>query len=443
MKNNFEKYYQAVKYLESLPNISQPDYMAVPTRRDGRSLFLKRFKYFLNLLGNPQKDLKYIHVGGSSGKGSVAMMIHSILTEAGYKSGVYTSPYSTTPIEKIKVGNLLIGPDEFVGILEKIKPAIDKSYQQSPYGRPSWFEIYTAIAIIYFKQKKCDYAVLEVGLGGRYDATNIIPAPVITIINVIDYDHVDLLGKTLTKIALEKAAIIKPKTKFFTTDTNSKKVLKIFKQACKAKKAEFNLVKSPTKKYQLSLLGEHQQKNAEIAKAACRRLGIPENKIRLGLQKAKMPCRIEIIQKNPLVILDGAHNPSKMKTLVETLKNLNLSNHQRVKKLTYKKLYLIIALTNERSATQIFKEIQLLADYLFITRYESTLRKCYPPLQLTKKLKSKKPTEIFLDPYMALQKAMKLAKKNDLILVTGSFYLAGELRKYWRSEEKILLERKI
>jgi len=429
MKNNFEKYHRAVRYIESLPNIGQPDYM---TAKSGRFLFLKRFEYFLKILGNPHKNLKYIHVGGSSGKGSVAMMIHSVLTESGHKSGVYTSPYSTTPIEKIKVGNFLISPDEFARLLDEIKPAIDIAYKKSPYGRPSWFEIYTALAIMYFKQKKCDYAILEVGLGGRYDATNIIPAPVITVINIIDYDHVDLLGKTLAGIAREKAAIIKPKTQFFTTSKNDKKILDIFRQACRNKKAEFNLVEQPTKCYRIGMLGEHQQRNAALAAAACKKLGVSESKIVRGLKKAKMPCRLEIVRKNPLIILDGAHNPSKMKTVTEVVKNL-----------TYQKLYLIIALTNERNAVQVFKEIHPLADYLFITRYESASRKCYPPLRLAKKLKFKKPTEIFLDPHMALEKAIRLAGKNDLILVTGSFYLTGDLRKHWRGEEKVLQDRKI
>ena len=426
---NFEKYFNAVNYLESIQNLPQDDYFV---KKTGRSIFLKRLKYFLKQIGNPHQGLKYIHVGGTSGKGSVANMIQSVLVEAGYKTGLYTSPFPTTSIEKIKVNNLLIDPLELAKIVEDIKPAIDKTYTHSPFGRPSYFEIFTTIAFIYFKKQKCDYVVLEVGLGGRHDATNIIPVPEITIINKIDYDHTEILGKTLVEITKEKAAIIKPKTVFFTSSQNHPTVLKIFRKTCQKNQAEFNLVKPAKQTYKLNLLGRHQQENAALATAVCLRLGISENIIKTGLSKVKLSCRTEVIQKNPMVILDGAHNISKLKTTTKVIKNL-----------TYKKLYTIIALTNDRNAAQVFKEIVSLSDYLFLTRFQNTSRKCYPPVKLAEKIKSNKQTEIFLDPKMALQKALKLTGKNDLILITGSFYLAGELRKHWRSEEDILEKRKI
>ena len=429
MKNDFEKYYQAVKYLESMANLPEPEYLSL---KKGRSLFLKRFAYFLKLLGNPHKNLKYIHIGGTSGKGSVAAMIQEILTEAGYTTGLYLSPHPTTTIERIKVDRLLIGPDEFADLMNRIKPKIDLAYQKSPYGRPSYFEILTALAFLYFKEKKCDYAVLEVGLGGKYDATNIIPRAEATVINLIDYDHTHLLGETLTKIAEEKAAIIKPKTAFFTTGLNHYRVLEILKKTCLKNKAKFNVVNPPKTRYQLQLLGQHQQNNAALAAAVCRHLGVAEAKIKSGLAKVKLSCRTEIIQKNPMIILDGAHNASKMKTTLETIKNL-----------TYQKLYLIIALTKTKNPKTIFKNIQSLAAKVFISRYQSSERKCYPPLELAKKMKLKKPAEIYLDAKTAFNQARKQAGKNDLILVTGSFYLAGELRQHWRNEESLLEERKI
>jgi len=428
MKNNFKKYYQAIQYLESFNRLPQDDYFI---KKHGRQIFLKRLEYFLNLISNPHKNLKYIHIGGTAGKGSVAVMIQSILTEAGFKTGLYTSPFCTTSIEKIKVDNLLISPAEFVKIVESLKPIIDLCYQNSPFGRPSYFEIFTAIAFLYFKQKKCDYVVLEVGLGGRYDATNIIPPPKITIINLIDYDHTEVLGSTLTKIAREKAAIIKPKTIFFTVKQNPR-VLKILQTACKKNKARFNLISKPDQQYKLGLLGQHQQKNSALAAAAGKRLGISEAKIKAGLKKAELPCRLEIIKQKPLIILDGAHNLSKLKTTTEFIKNL-----------TYDKLYLIIALTNQRNPKEIFNEIKSIADYIFVTRYLVHAKRAYAPKELAKKLNSKKPVEIFLDPQLALKKALTLAKKDDLILVTGSFYLAGELRNIWRPEEKILKEKKV
>jgi len=427
MKNNFEKYKNAVEYLESIVNLDQPDYMSL---KRGRSLFLRRFEYFLKNLGNPQNSLKFIHVGGTSGKGSVATMIQTILTEAKIKTGLYLSPHPTTTIERIKVNNLFIAPDEFADLVEKIKPMIDKTYLNSPYGRPSYFEILTALAFLYFKKQKCEYAVLEVGLGGKYDATNIIKKAEATVINKIGYDHEHILGNSLEEIAKEKAGIIKPKTDFFTTEQNNKNVINIFEKICRKNKIKCNIVTKPEEKYKLKLLGKHQQQNAALALAVTKKIGIKETKIKTGLNRVKMSCRTEIIQKNPLVILDGAHNKSKMDSTVRIIKNL-----------TYKKLYLIIALTNTRNPVEIFKKIKPSADYFFVTRYQSTERKCYSPKELAKKLKLKKTVEIYLDSQMALEKALKLANKDDLILVTGSFFLAGELRKNWRSEEDILKER--
>lgn len=415
--------------MESIQNIAQDDYFI---KKTGRSIFLKRMGALLKELGNPHLGVNYIHIGGTSGKGSVANMIQSILTQAGYKTGLFTSPYPTTSIEKIKINKQLISPDEFAKLTEKIKPAVDRVYLRSPYGRPSYFEIFTAIGFLYFKQHHCDYVVLEVGLGGRHDATNIIPQADITVINRIGYDHTEILGKTLSQIAKEKAAIIKPRTIFFTTNQNSPKVLNIFKEACRKNQVPFNVVKTPTTRYQLKLLGEHQQDNAQIAEQVARYLKIDNQTIRTGLSKVKMSCRTEIIQTKPLVILDGAHNQSKIKTTLQIIDNL-----------TYQKLYLIIALTNERNATEIFKEISTKADQIIITRHLSPSRRCYPPKKIAAKLKSKKPIMIFLDPFQALKQALNQANKNDLILVTGSFYLAGLLRQHWRDESKILTERKI
>jgi len=425
MSKNFSAYFAATKYLDSLVNLS------ITGDSKKNRLELKRFAYFLHLLNDPQRGLKYIHIGGTSGKGSVANMICNILTEAGYITGLYTSPHPTTPIEKIKVNDLLIAPEDFAKLLNQIKPAIDQAYIKSPYGRPTWFEINTAIALLYFKKLHCNYVILEVGLGGKTDATNIIPPAKITIINQVHFDHLKKLGNTLTAIAKQKAGIIKTKTQFFTPNTNHSTVLKIFRQRCRQVDTNFNLIKPPKKPYKLKLLGEHQQLNAELAASACRQLGVAESKIRAGLKKTAISCRLEIIQQKPLVILDGGHNQSKIKSVATLIKNL-----------TYQKLYLIIALTLERNGAQVFKYLLPLADQLVITRYQASVRKCYPPLLLAKRLNFSGPQAIFLDSNQALANTLRQAGSKDLILITGSFYLAGELRKHWRPELKILTQRK-
>lgn len=426
----YEKYFKAVKYLESIHEKANADYSK---KKSGQSLFLKRTQYFLNQLGNPEKDFKFIHVAGSTGKGSVATMIHQILVADGKKAGLYTSPYPTTSIEKIKVGNLYIAPSEFVKIVEKIKPTILESQKNSPYGQPSYFEIFMGIALLYFKQQKCEYVVLEVGLGGRYDATNIIKKAEATIINVIDLDHTKILGKTLTKIAAEKAGIIKPNTNVYTTSANSKEVLNIFKKACGKVKVPLHIIRPPKSPFRLQLLGKNQQSNAAIATAVASKLKISKTTIKKGLNKVKLSCRFEIIQTKPTVILDLAHNISKMKSVVKNLKNL-----------TYNKLYLIIALTSERNPKEIFKDFKNLTNYTYITKFKPSVptRKVFKPALLAKQIDFKNKTKVVLNPHQALTQALRCATNDDIILITGSIFLAGGLRKHWISEEKILTTRK-
>ncbi len=455
MEKQFQKYFTAVKYLESINNIPQNDYFV---KKTGRSLFLKRFTYFLNLIGNPQNDLKFIHISGTSGKGSIAYMIEAILTESGLNTGLYTSPHCTTTIERIKAGGLFINPNEFADMVDKLKPKINYAALHSPFGRPSYFEIITAMAFLYFKKKKCAYVVLEVGLGGSFDATNVIRQAEITIINLIDYDHVNILGKKLTAIAKEKSAIIKPGTTVFTTAKNKKSVINIFRQASQEQKVKLHIIKPPQTKYHLPLVGDHQQANAELASRVCQKLGIPKNKIIAGLKKVKLPCRFEIIQKNPTVILDGAHNFSKINSTVAALKNLTHSTRfalaparraslgstlSGTEGLTYKKLYLIIALTKERNPKKVFKNLIPLADKIFITSFKLEPKRKYPPQKLARDLLTKKQMKIFTNSKKALTAALKDANNNDIVLVTGSLYLAGEIRNQFIKEEIILNKRKI
>ena len=429
MPQHFDRYYRAVTYLESLPKIQQPDYLQAVA---GRRFFIERFNVFLRALGNPEKKIKhFIHVGGTSGKGSVATMIHEILTHAGYTTGLYVSPYVTTPIEKIKVNTLLIAPDIFARYVEMFSPVIDKLYRHSKYGRPSWFEIYTAIALQYFADQRVDYAVLEVGLGGRFDATNVIPAPIAAVINTVDFDHTDLLGNTLTKIAKEKAGIIKRGSVVYTPSTNHRNVIRVLQTTTKKINAQLHVIKPPKTPYSLQLHGKAQQHNAALAAAVGRQLGCSKKAITAGLQAAWLPARFEIIQKKPLVILDGGHNKSKIETVVKNLEHL-----------TYKKLYLIIALTKSRNPAAIFKTLIPKATEIICTRFTaSTHHVPYPPLQLAKKIKTNKPLTVTLDPFRAVRQTLSRAHAGDCVLITGSLYLTGELRTYWRSEAAVLKNR--
>lgn len=417
------KYHEAITYLESFTNLPlEGDYMI---DRNNLEVYIKRMKYFLKLLGNPHKNLKYIHIAGTAGKGTVTSMVHEILHSAGKNVGSFSSPSVTTSLEKIKVGGQYIAPDELADIVESLKPYIDEAYMHGPYGRPSYFEIFLAIAFIYFKNKKCDWVVLEVGLGGRYDATNVIEKPVVTAITNIDYDHTELLGKTLTRIAYEKAGIIKNDSVLFTTEQRQH-ILKIFKNICKSKYTTFN---------KLTSRDNTGGQNELLATAIAKYIGIDDNSIATGIHNAKLPCRFEIIQEKPIVILDGAHNRSKVKSTTDHLKRIN-----------YKKLYLVIGIAKNKDSLSMLKQIIPQADVVYFTRFLTKDRACAHPKELLAIsrafLKKEAETRVFLDPHKALSTALKNASREDAVLVTGSFFLAGELRKRWFPEEKILRTRK-
>lgn len=411
---NFQSYFDAVSYLESLSSVSGIKQYAKDQKPD---YFIKKTRYFFNLLGNPQNDFQIIHITGTAGKGSTANYVQYLLNQNGLQAGLFTSPYATTSIEKIKVGDFFISPEEFVSIVNYLKPYIDKTYMECPYGPVSYFEIFFAIAILYFQRKKCKWIVLEVGLGGTYDATNIITAPKISVITNIDYDHTNILGKTLTKIAKDKAGIIKNNCIFITAEKRPH-ILKIFKSIAK---------KRNVKKF-IKVSG----RNEELAIAIAKEIGIKN----VSLANApKLPCRLEIMREKPLVVLDGAHNPLKI--------SYSLS---KIKKLKINKILAIVAISADKDYLKIVKEVASVAHQVFFTRFLISERECAPPkelLKIYKKIKPKGKGFVSLDPYIALDLALKTAKINDVVVVIGSFFLAGELRKYWHKEEDILQDRKI
>jgi len=421
---NFDRFHKSVAYIDSLANLPLfAEYMK-PGKQSHPEIYLKRMRYFLGLLGNPERGLKFVHITGTSGKGTVATMAHNSLVVSGKKVGLFTSPFVVCLIEKIQVGRQFISPEEFADLVEKIKPAIDFAYRSGKYGRPSHFEINFAVALLYFKQKKCEWAVLEVGCGGRYDATNIIPAPVLSAITCIDYDHTEILGKTLKKIAYDKAGIIKRGSKFFTTETRPE-LLSMFEKICQEKQANFRKIDP----------GVAGDSNRALAEALGKALGLSEKSIEKGISETRLAARFEKVSSKPVIILDGAHNRSK-------ISHTNL----QLKKERYKKLFLVMALAENKDSQEIFKQIVPIADEVFFTRFASKDRKPAPPLRLFKDagpyLKKGVRTGIFLDSHDAFAEARLRAGKDDCILVTGSFYLAGELRKLWYPEEKILKNRR-
>ncbi len=296
---------------------------------------LERVKALCDMLGNPQDSLKFIHVAGTNGKGSFCAMTDSILREAGYRVGLFTSPYIVDFNERMRIDGDCITNDELVELVEIIKPFADKMED-----KPTEFELITAIAFLYFAKHKCDYVVLECGLGGRLDATNIIKTSILSVITGISLDHTSILGDTVEKIAAEKAGIIKQgvpvlwcgsdrdaervieekareigASEFLRVDTS---LLNIQKMSLDGTIFDFGKYKD----LKLSLLGSYQPRNAANVLSAIEILKgqgvkIKENAIRLGLSKVIWRARFEIISKAPLFIADGGHNPEGIDAAVD------------------------------------------------------------------------------------------------------------------------------
>ncbi len=423
LRERYRKYKEAVAFVESFSNTSfRNNYGS--GKRDP-VFFLERTRFFLKLIGNPEAGLKFIHITGTAGKGSVSAMVHDILVSANKKAGLFTSPHVTASIEKIKEGQLYISPEDFVSITAHLKPYIKKA-ESSAFGAPSSFEIFLAIAFIYFKKRKCEWVVLEVGLGGRYDATNVIKKPKVTAITSIDYDHTEILGKTLPKIAFDKAGIIKKGSLFFTSEQKPS-LQKLFKKICGEQGAAF---------HRIGKQKGYQDYNRKLASAIAESIGIPDENIKKGIEKMKLPCRFEMAEEKPIIILDGAHNRAKIRS---TLAN--------IKKLSYEKLAVIIAISDtKKDNTAILKPLATIADTIIVTSLKGGERPSVHPNSLLPELKKYKKRKtrlkVVMNPHDALLLARKNAGNKDCILVTGSFFLAGELRTEWFSEKWVLENRK-
>ncbi len=387
---------------------------------------MDRTRYFLELIGSPHKGFKYVHITGTAGKGTVSTMVHSSLVSANKKAGLFTSPYVTTAAEEIKVGDAFISPQEFTDIVEHLKSFIAKAASDEKFGAPSAFELFLAIAFIHFKRQKCEWVVLEVGLGGRYDCTNAITDPVVTAITNIDYDHTEILGKTLKEIAYDKAGIIKKGCSFFTSEQRPQ-IVRIFRDICLEKKAVFSQI--PKQKV-------YQEYNMLLARAMAEKMGLSQEAIEKGTAGIRLPGRFETIQDKPTIILDGAHNRAKVRS---TISNLG--------KIKYKRLTVIVALSNTKKDNRaILGPLAAAADRIIVTSFENGPRKSVHPKALLPYVSAaKRPkalAHVILDPHQALAYARKHASAVDCILVTGSFFLAGELRKEWFPEEWVLKNRK-
>ena len=396
---------------------------------------LGRTQALLKKMGNPEKDLKYVHIAGTNGKGSTAAMTASILRKAGYRTGLYTSPYIYRFHERMQIDGEQISDEDLIEITEYVKPLAD-SMEESP----TEFELVCCIAFEYFKRKKCDIVVLEVGMGGEFDATNVIPAPEAAVITNIGLDHTDVLGSTVEEIALTKSGIFKEGgSAVIYRGTPS--VEAVFENVCREKhislkKADFDGLKlhahglegqvfdcGARKNLHLPLLGDHQLHNAAVVLSVADTLiekgwKISEQNIYDGIRDVSWPGRFDIVSRDPLFIIDGGHNPQCIEALVKNIQD-------------YLQNKTVIALTGvlaDKDYGEMYKPVMPLVQQ-FVCITPDNPRKLDAD-QLALYLQGAGANATPCDSIReGVIKAIELAGKDGVVLCFGSLYSIGAIHE--------------
>jgi dihydrofolate synthase / folylpolyglutamate synthase len=409
----------------------------------GIRLGLDNIKKLLELLGNPQDNLKIIHVAGTNGKGSTCSFISTILKESGYKVGLYTSPFLETFTERIRVNGENIPEEEVAKIVSLIKEKIEKMVSEG-YSYPTEFEIVTAMAFYYYNQENVDFVALEVGLGGRYDATNVIDNPLVSVITSISLDHTSILGDTLAKIAFEKGGIIKENgtTISYPQQKEAKEVIENICRENKSKYIEVNFndinIKESNINYQkydcvingreykdleIKLIGEHQVNNSVLALNVIdyikrnENIDISDESIKKGLIETKWPGRIEKIKEDPMFIIDGAHNEEGATSLAKSIDRYFEDKNK----------ILLIGMLED-------KDIDSVLDIL-IPRFNQVITttpdnpRAIDANSLKEKI-DRYSVEVICKPEIkdAVDYTLNNSNKEDVIISAGSLYMIGNVR---------------
>ncbi len=395
---------------------------------------LNKTENLLKRLGNPHHSLKCIHIAGTNGKGSVAAMIASILSKQGYKVGTYTSPHLVRFTERICINGSEIRQEQVVSLYNAVKSVME------PGNLPTFFEVVTTMAFKYFCDEQVDWAVVEVGMGGRLDATNVI-TPAVSIITNVSMDHQEFLGNTLAAIAREKAGIIKENVPVVSS-AKQPMVQAIIKTTCFRNKAplllygnDFKIRREDNRFFHymgknktlnnlsVSLLGEHQKINAAVAIACIEALEekglikVDDGVIKTALKSVKWPGRLEIVERNPTIILDGAHNPGGAESLKQVLKSLS-----------YNRLHLVLGIMADKDIKAILRKLLPRAETVIFTK-PRYVRAADP--EYLKKVARPYASRFYVIPDVeqAIRQARLEADPEDLICITGSLYFVGEVKE--------------
>jgi dihydrofolate synthase/folylpolyglutamate synthase len=444
---------------------------------DRREFRLDRMRELLCRLDNPHEAFPIVHVAGTKGKGSTAAMIAAVLAAAGYRTGLYSSPHLERVEERMAVDGCPCAPADFIELVARVRPIVesmdDRAEQSNSAGRPTYFEVTTAMALVEFARRRVDAAVVEVGLGGRLDSTNVCQ-PAVSVITSISFDHMKQLGNSLASIAREKAGIIKPGVPVVSGVTDREPRCVITETARERRCAlaqlgeHFDLSYTAPQNLQanasrgrmsfvsripgqehfyedleLGLVGRHQATNSAVALATLAQLRargwvVPEGAVREGLAAVCLPARVEVVARRPVVIVDAAHNEASVASLLDTLEE-SFSAQRR---------WLIFATTQDKPVREMLAQLLPRFEGVVLTRYLNNPR--FVPVEELGSLAAQVAAELngaagkrganwlhcCASPTEAWHYARTLASPDDLICVTGSFFLAAEMRGLLQRDDR-------
>ncbi len=408
-------YPESVRYLYALGN----------ELKAGAKFGLERMQTLLAELGNPERGQRFIHIAGTNGKGSTSAMIASVLQEAGFITGLYTSPHLVSPVERIQVNGKAASEETFAEAFEEVHRAAERLLARDAIdAHPSYFETVTAMAFLIFG-RGCEVSVVEVGLGGRLDATNVI-SPELAVITPVSFDHEAYLGNTIESIAFEKAGILKPDVPAVIApqlpaamDVIRKAGDRIIQSDSVVMEgirvgAESSSFRSSGTRFVCPLAGRHQIENARTAVVACRTLGISDSVIAAGLAKTSWPGRLEIVRRSPTFLLDGAHNPSGAAALAAHIREFYRENP----------VWIVYGAMRDKAIDEVTSQLFPLADQLIVTAPN------FP-----RALRPQAILEMYPHPNAAIAETLRdalqmaeTAPSNASVFFTGSLFVVGEMK---------------
>jgi len=437
-------YNQAEQYLHSFI-----DYEIIPGISFASADYsLEHVEQLLYRIGDPHLAARTVHIAGTKGKGSIAAMIAKVLTVSGYKTGLYTSPHLHNLRERIRVDGSLILEEEFASLMTDLKPYFEAMNRNSAHRQLTFFEALTVLAFDYFNKRQTDFQVLEVGLGGRLDATN-VAKPEVCVITPISLDHTQVLGDSLEKIASEKAGIIKPGS-VVVSSPQPKEVIPVIDDVCRQRKARLIQVgkdvtwhkmtsdlchqsftvggKMGTHHLTIPLLADYQVENAATAVAALEVLASSDFRITAedivrGLAQVDWPGRFQILRREPVVLVDGAHNVASTRRLVENIKTY----------FDYDQVFLVIGTSCDKDIAGMVKELVSLSPQVAVTR-SSHPRAASPSTVAAEFVSQGIEPKLSESVFQALSQTLSLADGKDLICVTGSLFVVAEALDYFSKD---------